>query len=260
MTGKFGPLQARALSKKAVRNASRPSASKLALFLLQERSKTASAQRVERILELIVMAEERRAEIRRIGMPSFEGPIGGGEFDDSGGIHSPLEGFLCSSSSFHFLDPTIERLNVEYHEIIQELQKLLIRYEWRPTVEDEFYTRLSQTMLWKVTKSSYKAAENRVVQYLLRELDRFNRRPRTERKRIFRFRKCEECNAWFDAVTTRRIYCNTSCKKRHASHDPDFKKDRADYMRNTYRPREKEKARRELELVRKPPKETKQRR
>jgi hypothetical protein len=255
----FGPLRAKALMNVAAKNALRPSASKLVLFLLRERSKTASAQRVERILELIVKAEELRAKIRRVGMPPFEGPIGGGEFDSSGGVHSPVEGFHCSFPFFHFLDPRIEKINIEYHETIRELQKLLIRYEWRPTVEDVLYHRLDQEMLWKVVKSPEENVENRAVQYLLRELDRYNRRPKTAEKRLFRFRRCKECNQWFDAVTTRRIYCSASCKKRHASHDPEFKKERAKYMRETYRPGQKERDQQALEQVRKPSNETKKR-
>jgi hypothetical protein len=212
--------------------------------LIERIPKTAASQRVERILELIVMAEKCRSKIHRDGMEHgvlFEGSE---HFDDPDRIHSPLWGFRCRLPLYSFTDPAIEEINLQLRDVLRELQSLLIRYQWRPTVEDRLYGALDERLLWDKTKSA-NSEENRAVQFVLQQIDH-----RWGPPKIRRFRKCLECSAWFYAITDRRMYCGESCRKRNASHNPEFKKKRAEYMRTKYRPEVREQNRRALELAR----------
>jgi predicted nucleic acid-binding Zn ribbon protein len=58
---------------------------------------------------------------------------------------------------------------------------------------------------------------------------------------ILRFKHCLQCGVWFYAVTEHQKHCSTRCRKKFHSESPEFRKKRADYMRNTYRPSEKAK-------------------
>jgi hypothetical protein len=57
---------------------------------------------------------------------------------------------------------------------------------------------------------------------------------------LSRFRRCLECSQWFYAVRGHQQFCGESCRRRHAAQDPTFKEKRAAYMRETYRPLQKE--------------------
>jgi hypothetical protein len=127
--------------------------------------------------------------------------------------HSPLRGFQCRLPLYTFTDPAIEEINLKLRDVLRELHSLLIRYQWRPTVEDYMYTRLNERMLWDETKSG-NSEESGAIQYLLRQIDL-----RYGPFRILRFRKCEECAAWFYAVKDTQIYCRESCRQRHAIAD-----------------------------------------
>jgi hypothetical protein len=162
---------------------------------------------------------------------------------DSQVLHSPRRGFICSLPAGRFADVAVEAYNREYRKIVGELQSLLITYVWRPTVVDRLYQSLGQDVLWKETGDA-NDEENNAVRYLLFQLD-----PADGQPRIFRFRKCRECQGWFYALTEHQLFCRESCRKRYASHSPEFKKKRADYMREKYRPAEKERDLRDLRLA-----------
>jgi hypothetical protein len=226
-----------------------PHAREMILNLIERVPKTAAAKRVERILELLVTAEQCRTEI-------FQGAfavdaVGDAALDVSNGPHIPRKGFECSLPSCRFNNQKVEELNGKFTNALRELQSLLIRYEWRPTVEDRYYHSLGQRLLWDQTKAC-DTEENRAIQFLLMleiggtpgiltEIDRS--------QRILRYRRCIECEAWFYAIVDRQKFCSEPCRKRNTSHSPEFKKKRAEYMRKKYRPAQKEHARRALELT-----------
>jgi hypothetical protein len=57
---------------------------------------------------------------------------------------------------------------------------------------------------------------------------------------VHRIRRCQECRAWFFAITEHQKYCGNNCRQRHASQSEVFKLRRARYMREKYRPAQKE--------------------
>jgi hypothetical protein len=57
---------------------------------------------------------------------------------------------------------------------------------------------------------------------------------------ISRFRGCLECHQWFYAIRAHQQFCGDSCRRRHEAQSPAFKEKRAQYMRERYRPLQKE--------------------
>ena len=55
---------------------------------------------------------------------------------------------------------------------------------------------------------------------------------------LSRLRRCTECLQWFYAIKGQ--FCGVSCYRRHTAQDPAFKEKRRIYMKETYRPLQKE--------------------
>lgn len=58
---------------------------------------------------------------------------------------------------------------------------------------------------------------------------------------ISRFRQCLDCHQWFYAKRGHQQFCGNACRRRHEAQSPEFKRKRALYMRETYRPNERKK-------------------
>jgi hypothetical protein len=234
------------------REHSAPQAREMILDLIERVPRTTAAKRVERILELLITAEQCRAEIFRNGFAVGLRAVRKETLDASNRLHIPQKGFECSLPLCRFANPKVEELNRKFTNALRELQALLIRYQWRPTVEDRYYHSLGQRLLWDQTRAR-DTEENRAVQFLL--MMEIGGTPGLlmeigSSARILRYRRCRECKAWFYAITGHQRSCSEACRKRYISHSTEFKKKRADYMRKKYRPGEKVRARRSVELTR----------
>jgi hypothetical protein len=207
------------------RESSAPQARQLVFDLIERTPKSAAAERVERILELLAAAEESRVAILRDGLKGGRSEEGTELIEEAKMRHRPLKGFSTAMPLLRFADEAIEERNRQFREALRELQSLLIRYSWRPTVEDRLYRSLGQRLLWDRTNSA-DTEENRAVQFLLEQIDGHN-----GPARILRFRRCRECARWFYAVKDHQIYCGESCRKRHAAHGQSFKEKRRLYMK-----------------------------
>jgi hypothetical protein len=207
------------------RESSAPHAREMIFDLIERVPKSPAAQRVERILELLVTAEECRVKILRDGLKGGRGVDGAEHIEEAKRRHRPLSGFSTALPLYRFANKAIEKRNRQYREALRELQTLLIHYHWRPTVEDRLYHSLGQRLLWDRTHPA-DTEENRAIQFLFMQID-----GHAGRARILRFRKCRECAAWFYALKDHQIYCKESCRKRDHSHDESFKEKRRIYMK-----------------------------
>jgi hypothetical protein len=210
--------------------------------LIERTPRSAAGRRVERILELLTTAEECRAAIQQDGLKGGLDERGADLVDEAEALHAPRNGYPCSLPIYRFKAAAIEERNQRYRDALCELQTLLLRYEWRPTVESRLYSSLGVRLLWDRTKAK-DAAENRAVQFLLEQLS-----PHDGPARILRFRKCRECERWFYALKDRQSYCSELCRKKYASHSPEFKAQRAEYMKR-YRIEEAERDARAKQLA-----------
>ncbi len=116
--------------------------------------------------------------------------------------------------------------------VLKDLNARLSGYKWHPTLaaytEQHFYFHVRYSFH---AANHEEATENQAVEWLMRHT-----------AEIHRIRRCRrpQCRKWFFAVTDHQKYCGENCRKRDAQQGPEFKRKRAEYMRDTYRPRQKE--------------------
>jgi hypothetical protein len=116
------------------------------------------------------------------------------------------------------------------NRLVPELNALIFRYTGHPTV---FVNRSDGAPLIAYYMCSAttdeEAQEKRAIQFLVENTEI-----------IGRIRRCLECRLWFFAVTDHQKYCADKCRVRHASQSEEFRKKRARYMRERYRPEQKQ--------------------
>jgi hypothetical protein len=119
----------------------------------------------------------------------------------------------------------------ENNRTLRELNVLVSRYRRLPVIRAFHGTGAHLLVSYEPSERGSRAAlrENTAVQWLLENVDL-----------VSRIRRCGECRTWFFAVTEHQTFCGTNCRKRHASHSKDFKARRAQYMREKYRPAQKQ--------------------
>ena len=120
------------------------------------------------------------------------------------------------------------------------------RYRWTPTVRASEFFGLNQMFIWGGRRDSDKFWENLAVFWLMGHISGSGLSPAS----ILRFRQCRRCSKWFYALTDHQAYCSAKCRQKDHADSPEFRKKRAEYMKQIYRPRESE-AKREDEKRRK---------
>jgi len=119
----------------------------------------------------------------------------------------------------------------ECAKTLKDLNAYLSGYKWHPTLtaytERHFYLHVRFSFH---AANHEEATENQAVEWLMRHT-----------AEIHRIRRCRrpQCRKWFFAVTDHQKYCGENCRKRDAQQGPEFKKKRAEYMRDKYRPLQK---------------------
>jgi hypothetical protein len=119
----------------------------------------------------------------------------------------------------------------ECAKTLKDLNAYLSGYKWHPTLtaytEEHFYFHVRFSFH---AANHEEATENLAVEWLMRHT-----------AEIHRIRRCRrpQCRKWFSAVTDHQKYCGENCRKRDAQQGPEFKRKRAEYMRDKYRPLQK---------------------
>jgi hypothetical protein len=119
----------------------------------------------------------------------------------------------------------------ENNRTITELDALIARYKRFPVIRAFHGAGPHLVVSYEPSGTGSREAlrENAALQWLLDNIEV-----------VHRIRRCRECRKWFFAVTEHQTFCGTNCRKRHASHSKDFKARRAQYMREEYRPAQKQ--------------------
>lgn len=141
-------------------------------------------------------------------------------------------------------------LREERYRILLDLNARLSKYKWNPVVRNSpsIYSYFQVTfeagpnpVLAKPrpygerpdfnTPSGAAFYENKAVQWIVQNVSA-----------VHRIRRCHrsQCRKWFFAITDHQKYCDDPCRKKEAQQGPEFKRKRAEYMRTTFRPRQKE--------------------
>jgi len=215
-------LQAATLrpSKKSARSGRQEGLDRLFFGFFRDQSKRPEVKRVERILSLMVAAQTNLDEVRRLLRSS----------DNAGSIPEFLD--------LHERQTASERA---YYKALEQLQTALTRYRWRSSVSGDL-DGFTEELEWGIeVASGYPTWEYAAVRLLLREMKKAGS--------VSRFRKCSECRQWFYAATSHQQFCKDACRRRYTSESPEFKEKRRIYMREQYRPQQKEMQQRSLAAV-----------
>lgn len=186
---------------------------------LREHPTTPAVKRVENVLNLLVaadaMAREQREKAR---------------FYERAGKDWRREDVKSFRESFHAST-----------RICGQLNDALLRYSWIPLV----YIRAGRfTVTERATTAStgqWASWETWAVVTLLN----LAKKP----GELSRLRRCAVCSQWFHAVRDYQPFCGAACRRRNAAQNPEFKEKRATYMRERYRPMEKERDARSKRLA-----------
>jgi hypothetical protein len=191
---------------------------------LKENPTEPAIKRVDRVLSLLVVAEAHRNDWNNFTTRALESRI----------------------TQFLALQHNSKESEFAYHSSLDLLNAALRRYRWRAEVSgniDGFRSEL-HPQVEVSSKNSWANWEPFVVAMLL------------ERTKIpgeiSRFRLCSECQQWFYAIRGHQQFCGETCRRRHEAQDPTFKEKRRMYMRERYRPLQKELQDRSLALAKAP--------
>jgi hypothetical protein len=130
------------------------------------------------------------------------------------------------------LAPDKQELFAETMKILKELNARLHKYKCLPVVRYiALPNRCFDVQYLFVAANDGAVSECQAVSWLMDHI-----------AAVHLIRRCrrQECSKWFFAVTDHQKYCGDTCRKREAQQGPDFKRKRAQYMRDTWRPRQKE--------------------
>jgi hypothetical protein len=129
-----------------------------------------------------------------------------------------------------FRDPKAEELYQTCAELVDRINIRLQRYRWVPELTFGLDAPITHRQTWDERTESY-YHENLAIWLFLIELSE---------GRIDRFRRCVNCARWFYAITDHQKFCDARCRVREHSQGEEFRKKRARYMREKYRPALKE--------------------
>lgn len=154
-----------------------------------------------------------------------------------------------------FVDQNAQAIQTKFQDRMSDLQKLLKRYQWHPTLrESSSFSCIEESYAWD-HRTEDERWENWAVFWLIRQLKGQGRLPAP----ILRFRECRNCSKLFYAVTDHQVYCSGQCRQKLHANSADFRAKRACYMREKYRPQEKEREESRKRLASSGPNDRKQR-
>jgi hypothetical protein len=145
-----------------------------------------------------------------------------------------------------FSNPEQESLNVAFNDGLKNLEGLMQRYRWTPTIRGGDFLSLQQVFTWPGRRDSEAFWENSAVSWLMGHVSGSLLSPAP----LLRFRQCRQCADWFYALTDHQLQCSAKCRQMFHANSPEFRAKRAAYMRERYRPLEKRKEQRQKRLVR----------
>jgi len=189
---------------------------------------SSSSKRIVRIIELLKQARQMNAAFQnffgnREHMVAFFRDRRVTNLDRS-------QPFYCTQLRVdHF--PEIQAHNEKLNAVLTELYKLTARYRWRYVVRYPGSPSIREMWMLHepVAQSSADSSEGFVVGWIL-----------SSQTHVDRIRRCDDCTKWFYAFTEHQKFCADRCRKHYAARSEEFRKKRAIYMRERYRPTVKE--------------------
>ena len=190
----------------------------------QQEPNAPCVRRVLRMLQLMREAEGFRLHL-------YERCLSAGKLPDGDSI-----------VSLEVNDPELRVVSKSYFDRLKEIERLGKRYRWSPTLRGwAFGDGLAEMFTWR-KRTDDENWENWAICWLMKHAASGS--SGISESYILRFRQCRQCSAWFYALTDHQHYCKDACRQKFHASSPEFRAKRARYMRERYRPNEKERERR----------------
>ena len=125
----------------------------------------------------------------------------------------------------------VAKLNVESMELAEQINRQLRRYTWFPEVRFTLPDGLVTYRLHWKTRSEGQSCEYHGTWTFLDHM---------QAGQLDRFRRCIQCDTWFYATAGHQRFCGDTCRMQSHSNSAEFRKQRARYMRENYRPTQRE--------------------
>lgn len=138
---------------------------------------------------------------------------------------------------FRLENAELRALSTSYFDRLKTIERLGKRYHWSPALRGPDYRGLTQMITWRKGTDDQNW-ENWAVWWLMEHAAHGS--SGLSRSYILRFRHCAHCSEWFYAMTDHQRYCGINCRQKAHAASAEFREKRARYMREKYRPREKE--------------------
>jgi hypothetical protein len=134
-------------------------------------------------------------------------------------------------------DPDMRAFSGLYFNRLKAIEQLGKRYRWSPTLRGANFHGLTQRVTWREGAGN-KSWENLAVWLLMGLATRGS--SGLSGSYILRFRQCDHCSKWFYGMTNHQRYCGINCRQKSHASSTEFREKRARYMREKYRPQQKE--------------------
>jgi len=183
----------------------------LVFSFLRECPESPEAKRIEKLLSLLTSAQHHLDEIHRL--------LG------NAGAEKSVPKFLENHRK-------LEQAKRAYYGAVRDLDKAFKRYRWRSFITGDLEGIRRKLGYGLQSANPDVVREYATADLLLEKLK--------EPGAIGRFRNCAECRQWFYAATSHQQFCTDACRRRNTARNPDFREKRRVYMRERYRPLQKE--------------------
>lgn len=129
-----------------------------------------------------------------------------------------------------FLDTAFITPPPEAAALQAEINAMLAKYQTKPVISGATEHApglliLPQPAKQEPESTDWRVTEAHAVEMLV---------SMAETGMLDRVRQCEWCKRWFVASRSDRRFCKEPCKRKHQSSSPEFKAQRAEYMRKRY--------------------------
>ena len=142
-----------------------------------------------------------------------------------------------------FTDPELHALHMQFKSLMREIEEKLKRYRWTPTVRcGGIEGGLGVRYIWP-NKSAEDSWENWAVLWLIGHAAQES--SGASPGLILRFRHCLQCGIWFYATTDHQKHCSIRCRRKFYTQSPEYRAERAKYMKKHRREAKERAARQE---------------
>jgi hypothetical protein len=195
-----------------------------------------AARKVRDLLELLLCAERTRINLVKQA---------GSKVIRSGYRRRPAYILDCC---VQFPTPELRNLKAQYNDFLARANELLLEQSWTPQLRDNDLEGMVHEYQSSVPREEEGWAAT-AMNWLMRQAQGSGKSAAS----ILRFETCQYCTKLYYKGVDHQRFCSEQCYDQDKRQRPAYKEHRRDYMRNDYRPREKERQEAEQQTWHAPP-------